>query len=131
MQLTTERLALVPLDVDRDLADLHAMFADPLWAEAAFAEPTADFDASRDRLAENFSDNGDLTWALRAPGSSDAIGVIGVYSDQGTSTRRLSWYLRRDHWGQGLMGEAARVVVDHLLTLPGIDDVGARYRRTG
>jgi RimJ/RimL family protein N-acetyltransferase len=119
MQLTTDRLDLVPLNLDRDLPDLHTMLVDPIWAAAAFAEPTTDPAASRDRLAENFGDNGELTWVLRAPGSSQAIGVIGVYSDQGTSTRGLSWYLRRDHWGQGLMGEAARVVVEHLLTLPG------------
>lgn len=125
MQLTTDRLDLVPLDVERDLAALHAMFADPVWAAAAFAEPAADLAASRDRLAENFSDNGELTWVLRPLGSPVAIGVIGVYSDQGTSIRGLSWYLRRDHWGQGLMGDAARVVVDHLLTLPEIDGVEA------
>ncbi|MEV6411913.1 GNAT family N-acetyltransferase [Kribbella sp. NPDC051718] len=34
-------------------------------------------------------------------------------------------YLRPDEWSQGLMGEAARAVVEHLLTLPGIDGVEA------
>jgi hypothetical protein len=53
------------------------------------------------------------------------IGLIGVFSDQGTPIRGLSWYLRHDHWGRGLMSEAALMVVDHLLTLPGIDGIEA------
>jgi len=125
VKLTTERLDLIPLDVERDLADLHPMLADPVWSASAFEEPTADLAASRARLAKNFADNGGHTWVLRPHASSRAIGVIGVFSDQGTSIRGISWYLHRDQWGQGLMGEAARVVVEHLLGLPGIDGVEA------
>ncbi|NEA35416.1 GNAT family N-acetyltransferase [Streptomyces sp. SID13031] len=125
MQLTTERLDLVPLDVERDLADLHTMFMDPIWAAAAYAEPTADLAASNARIVEDYGDNVGLIWALRLHGSSRAIGLIGVYSDQGTSIRGISWYLHRDLWGRGLMGEAARVVVEHLLALPEIDGIEA------
>jgi RimJ/RimL family protein N-acetyltransferase len=125
MQLTTERLDLVLLDIDRDLADLHTMLADPVWAAAAFAEPAIDLAASQARIIEDYGDNVGLIWVLRSRGSTRAVGVIGVYSDQGTSIRGISWYLQRDLWGQGLMGEAARVVVEHLLTLPDIDGIEA------
>jgi hypothetical protein len=54
MQLSTERLDLVPLDVERDLADLHAMFVDPIWSASAFEEPAPDLAASRARLDQNF-----------------------------------------------------------------------------
>ncbi|MGW5189204.1 hypothetical protein ACWEOO_08120 [Kribbella sp. NPDC004138] len=33
----------------------------------------------------------------------DAAGVIGVFSDQGSSIRGMSWYLRRERWGAGLV----------------------------
>ncbi len=80
---------------------------------------------TRSRLAHALEGNGGWTWAVRLRPSDQAIGTIGVFYDQGTSIRGLSWYLRRDHWGQGLMGEAAPVVVDHLLAQPHIDGVEA------
>ena len=121
--LTTDRLDLIPLDLERDLSDLHAMFSDPIWAEASFSDPTGDTDGSRARLDQEFG--GGLTWVLRLRPSARAIGVIGTFSDQGTPVRGIGWYLHREHWGQGLMSEAALVVVDHLLGLPGLDGVEA------
>jgi RimJ/RimL family protein N-acetyltransferase len=125
MRLATTRLDLVPLDLDRDLADLYEMFADPLWAEAAYCAPARDLADSRARLTREFADNGGLTWVLRLRPAERAVGVVGVFSDQGTPIRGLSWYLRRDQWGRGLMSEAVVEVVDHLLTLPHIDGVEA------
>jgi RimJ/RimL family protein N-acetyltransferase len=123
--LTTDRLDLVPLDLERDLSDLHVMFSDPAWAEASFSDPAGDADESRARLDSEFGGNVGLTWVLRLRPSAPVIGVIGVFSDQGTPVRGIGWYLHREHWGQGLMSEAALVVVDHLLGLPGIDGVEA------
>ncbi|TCM49312.1 GNAT family N-acetyltransferase [Kribbella sp. VKM Ac-2568] len=62
---------------------------------------TTDLDESRARLDREFGDNGGLTWVLRLRPSDRAIGVVGVYSDQGTPIRGVGWYLRRDYWGQG------------------------------
>jgi RimJ/RimL family protein N-acetyltransferase len=124
--LTTPRLDLVALAPERDLEDLHEMFGDPDWAaRAVYEEPSPDLAATRARLDREFGDNGGWTWVVRLRPSTRAIGVLGIFSDQGTSIRGLSWYLRRDHWGQGIMSEAARVVVDHLLTQPGITGVEA------
>ncbi|MEV0790591.1 GNAT family N-acetyltransferase [Kribbella sp. NPDC050459] len=113
--LKTARLDLVALDVERDLGALHAMFSDPAWARGGYMTPTASMDESRERLAGEFGDNGGWTWVLRVRPADDAAGVIGVFSDQGSSIRGMSWYLRRERWGAGLMSEAARAVVDHLL----------------
>jgi RimJ/RimL family protein N-acetyltransferase len=123
--LETARLDLVEFEMERDLAALHAMFSDPEWARGGYMTPTTSEPESRERLEREFGDNGGRTWVLRVRPEDTAVGVIGVFSDQGSSLRGLSWYLRRDRWGAGLMSEAARTVVDHLLEQPSITGVEA------
>lgn len=123
--MKTARLDLVALDLDRDLGALHAMFSDAEWARGGYMEPTASVEESRDRLVQEFGDNGGWTWVLRVRPDEEAAGVIGVFSDQGSSIRGMSWYLRRERWGAGLMSEAARAVIDHLLQQPSITGVEA------
>lgn len=123
--LTTARLDLVPLDPDRDAEALHAWYGDPAGDEYGPSKPTADVPATRARLVEELTGNGGWTWVLRLRPRTEALGTIGLFFDQGTSIRGLNWALRRDHWGRGLMGEAAPIVVDQLLAQPGIDGVEA------
>lgn len=123
--LKTNRLDLVAFDLERDLAALHAMFSEPDWARGGYMTPTTSVDESRERLAREFGDNGGWTWVLRVRPDEDATGVIGVFSDQGSTIRGMSWYLRRERWGAGLMSEAARAVIDHLLLQPSITGVEA------
>jgi RimJ/RimL family protein N-acetyltransferase len=123
--LRTARLDLVNLELERDLPALHAMFSDPEWARGGYMTPTASESESRERLEREFGDNGGWTWVLRVRPEQTAVGVIAVFSDQGSSIRGLSWYLQRDRWGAGLMSEAARAVVDHLLEQPSISGVEA------
>lgn len=123
--LRTARLDLVPLDPDRDAESLHAMHGDPEVHPYGSDEPTVDVAATHARLVEELRANGGWTWVLRRRPGTEALGTIGLFSDQGTSIRGLSWSISRSHWGQGLMGEAAPVVVDHLLAQPGIDGVEA------
>lgn len=123
--LKTARLELVALDFERDLGALHSMFSDAEWARGGYMTPTASVDESRERLVREFGDNGGWTWVLRVRPDVDAAGVIGVFSDQGSSIRGMSWYLRRERWGAGLMSEAARAVIDHLLQQPSITGIEA------
>jgi RimJ/RimL family protein N-acetyltransferase len=123
--LRTERLELVVLDPARDAAELHVMLGDPEVHGYSPEEATPDVASTRARLAEEFAGNGGLTWTIRLLGSSEALGTVGVFYDQGTTIRGLSWRLRRSHWGRGLMGEAARVAVAYLLEQPKIDGVEA------
>lgn len=99
--LETARLDLVKFEMERDLAPLHAMFSDPEWARGGYMTPTATESESRDRLEREFGDNGGWTWVLRVRPEETAVGVIAVFSDQGSSIRGLSWYLQRDRWGAG------------------------------
>ncbi|MFD3402345.1 GNAT family N-acetyltransferase [Kribbella sp. NPDC058693] len=123
--LETSRLDLVEFELERYLPALHAMFSDPEWARGGYMTPTTTESESRERLEREFGDNGGWTWVLRVRPETTAVGVIAVFSDQGSSIRGLSWYLQRDRWGAGLMSEAARAVVDHLLEQPSITGVEA------
>lgn len=123
--LTTARLDLVPLHPDRDAASLHAMYGDPEFYPYSDDEPTIDVSATHARLVKELEKNGGWTWVLRLRPGTDALGTIGLFSDQGTSIRGLSWGISRAYWGRGLMGEAASVVVDQLLAQPGIDGLEA------
>lgn len=63
--LTTRRLDLVPLDLTRDLDDLHAMFEDPRLANAGYTERSRSQRDTLARLNREFGDNGGWTWLLR------------------------------------------------------------------
>ncbi|MBM7784923.1 GNAT family N-acetyltransferase [Tenggerimyces flavus] len=123
--LTTDRLELVPLDPARDAVALHALLSDPEVHAYGEENATKDVHETEARLEKDVAGNGGLTWVIRLRGTEQALGWAGVFYDQGTTIRGLSWYLRRDHWGRGITSEAARAVVDHLLAQPNIDGVEA------
>ncbi len=124
--LTTARLELVPLDPHRDAPALHTMVADPrMYSYDRVHRPARDVAETRDRLAGDLAGNGGWTWAIRLRPADAAVGTVGLFYDQGTPIRGLDWKLHPDLWGRGVMGEAARVAVEHLLTQPGIDGVEA------
>lgn len=123
--LATDRLDLVPLDPDRDAESLHVVYADPEFYHYGPGEPPADVAATHARLVQELKENGGWTWVLRLRPGDEAIGTIGLFSNQGTSIRGLNWGIGRHYWGRGLMSEAAPVVVDHLLAQTGIDGVEA------
>jgi RimJ/RimL family protein N-acetyltransferase len=123
--LRTARLDLVPFDLARDQAGLHEMYADAEWARTGFTEVSRDLAGTTARLENEFGGTGGLVWVLKVRPGTQPVGVIGVVADQGTPVRGIGWYLHRDHWGQGLMSEAAREVVAVLLDQPGIDGVEA------
>jgi RimJ/RimL family protein N-acetyltransferase len=123
--LTTARLHLIPMELDRDLDDLHAVFGDPAVNEHAISQTSRTTADTRRRIEEEFGDNGGWTWVIRIRPSSRAVGVLGVFNNGAGPIKGLSWYLRHDAWGQGVMSEAARAMVDHLLAQPDIAGVEA------
>jgi RimJ/RimL family protein N-acetyltransferase len=123
--LRTERLELVVLDPARDAADLHLMLGDPGVHLYSPQDARPDVASTRAQLEEEFAGNGGMTWAIRLAGSTEALGTVGVFYDQGTTIRGVGWSLRRSHWGRGIMGEAAPAAIAYLLTLPKVDGVEA------
>lgn len=123
--LTTKRLDLLPLDSERDAHSLHAMFGDSEHDQFGYEPPSRDVSETRARLDSALAKNGGWTWAIRFHQDPNAIGIVGLFEDQGGPIRGLSWDLTRRYWGQGLMSEAARAAVDRLLDEPGITGVEA------
>ena len=53
-------------------------------------------------------------WAMVRHGEKNLVGVVALPRfDAANRATSLSYELRRDAWGQGLMREAARAVIDH------------------
>lgn len=65
----------------------------------------------------------DLTWAITLHGDDTLIGMIGA-RPRGFKTD-IGYVLARPHWGQGIMTEAARVIVDLAFTDPAVHRVWA------
>lgn len=122
--LHTARLDLVALDPVRDAAALHRMHSRPEIAEFG-SERTRTPAETAALLGRMLAENGGWTWVLRRRPSTEAIGTVGIFADQGIPVRGLSWALHPDYWGRGLMSEAARAAVEHLLGPAGVPGVEA------
>lgn len=132
MDLHTEHLDLVPLDPRRDATDLH-----PAWSDPAVLEPIGEHDPTTsvaqtvDRLTAMSSGRGIHVWTVRIAGSSDALGVVGMFAaPEEDGIAGITWRLRRDAWGRGIMSEAALAVVEHLLEQPHVRGVEAWINAT-
>lgn len=102
------------------------MDADPLVHQFVYgSSPSRSIDQLGRRLAADLDQNGGMTWALRRRDDPTVLGTIGIFADQGTTIRGLGWSLRRSHWSQGLMSEAASAIVPFLLAQPGVDGLEA------
>ena len=65
--------------------------------------------------------SGERTWALAEPGEpTRLLGVIGLGEE-------LGYWIGRSHWGRGLMGEAARMVLQAHFARPEAGDVASGY----
>jgi RimJ/RimL family protein N-acetyltransferase len=114
------------LDPILDATDLFEMDADPLVHQFVYgASPSHSIAQLQRRLAAELDQNGGMTWTLRLRDDPTVLGTIGIFADQGSTIRGLSWSLRRTHWSQGLMSEAASAIVPFLLAQPGVDGLEA------
>ena len=113
-KLTTARLELHPLDAERDSHALHAIRSDRrVWSTMGDSQPP-DADVEATGMAEN----GGWSWTIRAAARQQLIGSVSLFPGDEVS-RSLTWFLRPDHWGDGLASEAVSAVVDDLLGMAG------------
>ena len=121
MELTTARLLLAPLDPDRDAEALHATYSDPdvmrWWSTPRHVDVA---DTRRD-LVRRLEGDGARMWVLRE--EAVPVGVVGLLGD--VAVPGLTWMLRRQAWGRGLMTEAAGAVVEYAFGSLGLDRVEA------
>jgi RimJ/RimL family protein N-acetyltransferase len=114
--LATERLLLRPWR-DTDWAPFAALNADPrVYATLAGPLTRTESDAFADRISSHIGEHGWGLWAMEVPGVADFIGFTGLsrprFEAHFTPCVEIGWRISLEHWGNGYVTEAARVVLD-------------------
>src|SRR5438105_5894729 len=125
-RLTTARLVLRrvgPADVDA----IHEYASDPevtrymMWLRHPSVEHTRAFMMSR---ADPWSTGeGEFGWGITLAGTDRVIGMIGIRLNGFKAD--MGYVLNRRHWGQGIVTEAGRGVVEEAFKDPAIYRVWA------
>lgn len=68
----------------------------------------------------------ELVWAMTLRSEPLVVGCVGLAPVGDPAAAELGYYVRRSHWGQGLVTEAAAAVVRH-----GFDHVGLSHLVSG
>ncbi|MBT3211407.1 MAG: GNAT family N-acetyltransferase [Planctomycetaceae bacterium] len=111
--METERLEIVPLDPDQDAARLQAIRCQPeVWSNMGQNEPS--LTPSPDGMRSAMQSNGGWSWAIRLKRTHETIGSVSLVPGNG-AIRGMTWFLDPAFWGQGLMSESVRCVVETLL----------------
>jgi len=128
LTLETPRLRLRPFTAD-DLHDFNAYASVPGVGEAAGWPHHKSLEESQKILNMFLRDTDKFALYHKADGK--VIGSLGLHkswTDELAEYNHLSAYemgyvLAKDYWGQGLVVEAARVVIDHLFNERKLDAV--------
>ncbi|MCL1941914.1 MAG: GNAT family N-acetyltransferase [Synergistaceae bacterium] len=112
LPMETERLILKPWS-EEDAEALYAYAKDPDVGPHAGWKPHADAAESLHIIRTLFLPND--VWAVVLKSSGKIIGSVGLEPDKrrpGIKSSELGYALSREHWGKGVMTEAAKAVID-------------------
>ncbi|WP_322170845.1 GNAT family N-acetyltransferase [Acutalibacter caecimuris] len=117
MMIDTGRLRLRPWRME-DLEDFYAYAKNPDVGPWAGWKPHESLEESREILTRWVAGKEDgFEIAIEHKATGRVIGSIGIMSDghrpKIENCKSLGYVLGKDYWGQGLMTEAARSVVDY------------------
>ena len=124
-ELTTDRLLLRPFRMS-DVDDVLAYASDPEWAEFlldSVPQPYTRRDADKFIADRMLAPKTEPSWAIVLDGAG--IGGIILSIDPKHETGTIHYALARPHWGQGLMTEAARAVVDWGFSRRGLSRISS------
>ena len=112
VELKTERLLLRPFQL-KDVDDVFEYARDPEWARYLphLRLPYTRRDAE-EFVADRVLDRSEThsLWAIVL--EEKVVGGIGLPIDERRRIAELGYSLARQHWGEGIMPEAARAMVD-------------------
>ncbi len=120
-RLQTLRLIMRPWQ-ESDLEDLYAYARSPLVGPAAGWKPHDNRAESAEIL--NLFMQEDETWALQLKETGRVIGSVGLHKDAfrpALNSRMLGYVLATEHWGKGLMTEAAKAAIRFAFEDMGLD----------
>ena len=112
VQLKTERTLLRPFRLT-DVDDVFDYSSDREWARYLDRVPQPfTRRAAEEKVARNVLESGEThpTWAIVL--SKRVVGEIVLMIDVRHEMAELGYELSREHWGKGLMVEAAEAVID-------------------
>jgi RimJ/RimL family protein N-acetyltransferase len=127
-ELETARLRLRPCTTG-DRASLHAHWTDPevrrhLWDDVVIpVETVAEVIAASEA---SFAARGFGQWVLIERASGALVGCCGLRRIDDGSEIELLYSLAPSRWGQGLVAEAAAVVLRHAFETLGIPRIAGR-----
>ena len=133
LQIETERLLLRPFR-QSDLYDLNEYASVEGVGEMAGWKHHETLEETRSVLDGFISE--DKTFAIVLKESGKVIGSLGVeeYGMEEALTefydykgREIGYALSKDHWGKGIMPEAAGAVIDHLFNVLDLDFLTCGY----
>lgn len=111
--IETERLILSDWK-KKDAADLFEYAQNPNVGPHAGWKPHENVKESKQIIKTIFIPGG--SWAIREKQTGKAIGSISLEPDKyrpGISSKELGYSLSEEHWGKGIMTEAAKAVIDY------------------
>lgn len=118
MELQTERLLLRPFR-ESDLHDFHHYCRHPEVGPNAGWKPHESLEESQ-KVLDIFINGEDTIWAVTLRGEDKPIGSVGLHRDERRpgvpNCLMLGYALSAEHWGKGLMTEAAGAVIDFAFT---------------
>ena len=122
-EIETERL-LLRLWEKKDAESLFSYAKDPDVGPHAGWKPHSDVAESLKIIKTLFIPHN--VWAITVKGSGKIIGSIGLEPDKrrpGVNSRELGYALSREYWGNGVMTEAAKALIDFAFEVYGLSIV--------
>lgn len=112
-RIETERLILRPWE-EGDAEELFAYAKNPNVGPKAGWKPHDDVEESLEIIRKLFIPNN--VWAIVHKEKGEIIGSIGYEDDirrHNWESKELGYSLREESWGQGIMTEAAKAVIEY------------------
>lgn len=125
-QTLTQRLVLRKPWLDDAQAIFEGYAQDAEALQYLTFRPYSDIEPVREFLQERlrgWEQGDDLSWVLTFKGEDRCLGMISLRVHGHRAD--IGYVLAREHWGQGLMPEAAKAVADWALSQPTIYRVWA------
>lgn len=117
--LRTKRLVLRKMRLS-DAADLHEYASDPVVSRYMVWKAHKDMACTKGFLKyvlKTYRKGSPESWAVTLRSSGKMIGTCGFYKiDPVHATGEIAYAMSRDYWGQGLMTEAVKAVLNFGFT---------------
>ena len=129
-QISTDRLLLRKFKID-DADDMFKNWANDSEVTRFLTwEPHQDVEITRNILEEwvnEYKNNDVYHWAIELKEIGQVIGDIVARLDEKNSSCEIGYCISKRYWGQGIMTESLRTVIDYLFSEIGFNRISATH----